>query len=251
MAEEAASQEIEAARYQILGCEITLMVGQQGGQTAQEAAARACRRLGTRLAELVLMDSRAIDLVATDLGEQLLVTRMTELAPAASQGLGAAGALPLTVADPVAAAIEAIRVGPAPPAGTPPAHLLARGRQLEEPPTSRPRLRSPEHATLLRHGMSAGGVGGSGETRPAILVDPEEIGTQVMSAVVTHQPRVPLPVHTMVMPRRGHGVAGLFWEFNTEQEAFAFRAGVLRVAARPSTTARRAQERHDATSSRH
>ena len=43
---------IEAGRYQIYGCEVTISIGGEGGRASQQALANWCRGLGRRLVEV-------------------------------------------------------------------------------------------------------------------------------------------------------------------------------------------------------
>ena len=111
----------------------------------------------------------------------------------------------------------------------PAAGMIARG--LEEPPTSRPRLRSPGRR-VPRDPTGPGSVStAGGDNRHYVLAEAEEIGAEAMAAVINHRPVLPVPMRTMVAERRGRGIACLVWEFPTEREAQAFRAGVLQTAS--------------------
>jgi len=113
----------------------------------------------------------------------------------------------------------------------PAAGMSTRGR--EEPPTSRPRLRSPGRR-VPRERAHPDPVSVAGDDRRHyLLAEAEEIGAEAMAAVINHRPLLPAPMYTMVAERRGRGLACLVWEFPTEREAEAFRAGaeVAPVAA--------------------
>ena len=175
---------VEAGRYQVLGCDVAIVIGGEGGVVAQQSLLRICREFGRRLVE-----------------------RAEASVPPITYEFEAEGTL---------AAVEP-----------------------REPPTSRPRLRSPERrGPRMAHGSVPAQAGARrsepADTRgaePEGLEDPEEIGAAVMGAIIELRPRVPLPTETMVGAQRNQGLAGLYWRFESEQAAFAFRAGILQGAS--------------------
>lgn len=103
-----------------------------------------------------------------------------------------------------------------------------------EPPARRPRLRSP--GRLHSHDMhGAGEVTGPGVPgRRVPLVAAEQLGMDVMTTLLVRRPTLVPPAATLVAPRRGQAIGALVWNFESEEEAQNFRAGVLGVFRWPA-----------------
>ena len=121
----------------------------------------------------------------------------------------------------------------------PTAGMLA--RSLEEPLASRPRLRTLGRRVPRNQATAGPASTAVDDSRPHLLAEAEEIGAEVMAAVLCHRPQLPAPMHTMVAEHRGRGIGCLVWDFGTEREAQAFRAGVLQTASTLHPTSRGGQ----------
>jgi len=101
-----------------------------------------------------------------------------------------------------------------------------------EPPARRPRLRSP--GRLHSHDVhDAGEVTGPGVPgRRVPLVAAEQLGMDVMTTLLVQEPTLVPPFSVFAGTRRGQAIGALVWNFESEEEAQNFRAGVLGAVAR-------------------
>jgi len=224
---------IEACQYQVQRCTINIRVSDEAGAEVQTMVAAACRRLGSRLWELTAPPSSTEPEGEASLPSAGMEARGSEGPPTSRPRLRPPGRrMPrgsvlteltegaLTLAAPGAALLcTPLHVG-----GT------------EGPPTSRPPLRSPVLQAAATEELNSfarldAAFGNSG----FILVEAQEIGAEVLAAVLRHRPRVPAPVATLV----SGCLACLAWDFATELEAQSFRAGVLQTAATEEPPQRR------------